>query len=264
MSIKEFFNNWIVRNLLLAIVFVVLVLTAASLLLSTCTRHGQEIVVPDFSGMSIQDAAALAEEYGVRVVVVDSVYVLRMDPGAVYMQVPKAGSHVKEGRRIRLTTNTVVPSEVYMPALVGSSLRQAKSERKRSGLVLGRLIYVRDMATNYVLRQQRYGVDVAPGTPMSSGTVVNLVLGLSSDDSTAVPDLVGARYRDAVDIAQDNSLNVGRLHFDSTVKTYADSLAAVVYSQSPAYGSAAVRRGTDMTLSLTLNEDRLPAGKRGR
>lgn len=264
MSVKRFFNNWIVRNLLLAVAFIAAIVLVTNLLLAACTRHGKEIVVPDFSGLSLPEAVRIADDSGVRLEVVDSVYVMRMDPGAVYMQVPKAGSHVKAGRKIRLTTNTMVPKEVYMPSLVGSSLRQAKSELRRSGLVLGRLIYVRDIATNYVLRQQRFGVDVAPGTPMSSGTVINLVLGLSSDDSTSVPDLIGARYRDAVDLAQDNSLNIGSLRFDSTVKTYADSLAAIVYAQNPAFGSASVRRGSEVSLSLTLNEDRLPSDKRKR
>ena len=152
-SVKGFFKNWIVRNLLLAALFVLALVLLSSLVLSTCTRHGQKISVPDFRGMSVPEAAAAAADAGITVVVTDSVYVRRMDPGAVYMQIPKAGSDVKAGRKIRLTTNTMHPSEVYMPSLVGSSLRQAKSELERSGLELGRLIYVRDMATNYVLRQ---------------------------------------------------------------------------------------------------------------
>ena len=181
-----------------------------------------------------------------------------MTPGAVYMQTPKAGAHVKKGRTIRLTANTMVPSEVYMPSLVGCSLRQAKAELQRSGLILGRLIYVKDMATNYVLRQQRYGVDVAPFTPMSSGTVINLVLGLSSDDRAIVPDLRGRQYRNAVDVIQDNSLNVGRLHFDSTVKNSADSLAAMVYSQRPSPNEESVMKGSDISLYLTLDESKVP------
>ena len=263
-SVKGFFKNWIVRNLLLAALFVLALVLLSSLVLSTCTRHGQKISVPDFRGMSVPEAAAAAADAGITVVVTDSVYVRRMDPGAVYMQIPKAGSDVKAGRKIRLTTNTMHPSEVYMPSLVGSSLRQAKSELERSGLELGRLIYVRDMATNYVLRQQYRGTDVAPGAPLSSGTAINLVLGLSDDDSTAVPDVTGVRYRDAVSIIQDNSLNIGSLHFDSSVRTYSDSLSALVYAQSPRSDSLSVRRGTGVSLSLTVDEDRLRQHRQGR
>ena len=251
MKIKDILGHWFVKNVLLAALLIFAFVMVVNLALSMCTRHGQEISVPDFYGMTAQEAVNLAEAAGVSVVVTDSVYVRGMTPGAVYMQTPKAGAHVKKGRTIRLTANTMVPSEVYMPSLVGCSLRQAKAELQRSGLILGRLIYVKDMATNYVLRQQRYGVDVAPFTPMSSGTVINLVLGLSSDDR-------GRQYRNAVDVIQDNSLNVGRLHFDSTVKNSADSLAAMVYSQRPSPNEESVMKGSDISLYLTLDESKVP------
>lgn len=258
MKIKDILGHWFVRNVLLAALLIFAFVMVVNLFLSMGTRHGQEISVPDFYGMTAQEAVNLAEAAGVSVVVTDSVYVRGMTPGAVYMQTPKAGAHVKKGRTIRLTANTMVPSEVYMPSLVGCSLRQAKAELQRSGLILGRLIYVKDMATNYVLRQQRYGVDVAPFTPMSSGTVINLVLGLSSDDRAIVPDLRGRQYRNAVDVIQDNSLNVGRLHFDSTVKNSADSLAAMVYSQRPSPNEESVMKGSDISLYLTLDESKVP------
>ena len=246
MNTKEFFGNWIVRNLLLAVAFVLVLVTAVSLLLSAVTQHGREIAVPDFTNMTAAEAQAAASSAGLKAVVTDSVYVKRMKPGAVYMQNPKAGSNVKKGRKIRLTTNTIVPKEVYMPSLVGVSLRQAKAELLRNGLTLGRLIYVHDIATNNVLRQQRYGFDIAAGAPVSSGTRIDLVLGLGKDDMTTVPDLSGKPYLQAVDILQENSLNVGRLRFEAGIRDYADSVAAVVYSQNPASGT--VRKGSEVSL----------------
>ena len=246
MNTKEFFGNWIVRNLLLAVAFVLVLVTAVSLLLSAVTQHGREIAVPDFTNMTAAEAQAAASSAGLKAVVTDSVYVKRLKPGAVYMQNPKAGSNVKKGRKIRLTTNTVVPKEVYMPSLVGVSLRQAKAELLRNGLTLGRLIYVHDIATNNVLRQQRYGFDIEAGAPVSSGTRIDLVLGLGKDDMTAVPDLSGKPYLQAVDILQENSLNVGRLRFEAGIRDYADSVAAVVYSQNPSSGT--VRKGSEVSL----------------
>ena len=261
MKIKDIFTNWIVKNVLLAVAFVLVLVFSVNALLAVGTRHNKEITVPDFSGMSVEEAQTAASAVGVMAVVTDSVYVRRMTPGAIYMQTPKAGSHVKKGRKIRLTANTVVPSEVYMPSLIGCSLRQAKAELQRNGLELGRLIYVKDIATNYVLKQQRYGVDVAPGTPMSSGTVIDLVLGLSNDTAAIVPDLRGKSLRTAVDMAQDNSLNVGRLRYDQSVKSQADSSAAIVYSQKPEPSAASVLKGDEITLYLTLDESKLNGGK---
>ena len=146
-----------------------------------------------------------------------------------------------------------------MPSLVGFSMRQAKAELARAGLTLGRLIYVRDIATNNVLRQQRGGVDIKAGTRLASGTTINLVLGLNPNENmTYVPKLIGKQYLPAVDQALESSLNVGRLHFDETVKTYADSVSAFVYQQRPA-PSEKVRMGTEITMSLTTDPDKLPA-----
>ena len=160
MDIKGILNHWIVKNVLLAIAFVLVLVTLVSVLLSLGTQHNKQIEVPDFTNMTWSEARKAASDAGVRIVLADSVYVKRLKPGVVYLQTPGAGAQVKRGRRVRLTTNTTVPKEVMMPSLVGFSLRQAKAELARAGLTLGRLIYTRDIATNSVLRQQSHaGID---------------------------------------------------------------------------------------------------------
>ena len=262
MDIKKILNNWIVKNVLLAVAAVLVVVTLVSIFLSLGTQHGKEIEVPDFTNMTWSEARRAASDGGVRIVLADSVYVKRLKPGVVYLQTPEAGEHVKRGRRIRLTVNTMVPKEVEMPSLVGYSMRQAKAELARHGLTLGRLIYVRDIATNSVLRQQRGGVDIKAGTILASGSTINLVVGLNPNDNmTYTPKLVGKQYLPAVDQTLESSLNVGKLHFDETVKTYADSVSAFVYQQRPS-GSEKVRMGTEVTMSLTTDPAKLPSAAR--
>lgn len=258
MDIKKIFSNWIVRNVLLAIALVAGVVLLTNVLLALVTQHNREIAVPDFTNMTWNEARRAASDAGVRIILADSVYVRRLRPGVVYLQTPSAGDHVKRGRRIRLTTNTTVPKEIAMPSLVGFSMRQAKAELTRNGLVLGRLIYTRDIATNSVLRQQRGGVDIKAGTPVANGTTINLVLGLNPNDNmTYVPKLIGKQYLPAMDQTLESSLNVGKLHFDETVKTYADSVSAFVYQQRPS-ASEKVRMGSEVTMSLTTNPEKVP------
>lgn len=262
MTIKQIWDNWIVRNLILAVAAVLVFVTLVSIFLSLGTQHGKEIEVPDFTNLTWSEARKVASDRGVRVILADSVYVKRLKPGVVYLQTPEAGAHVKRGRRVRLTTNTLVPKEVEMPSLVGYSMRQAKAELARHGLTLGRLIYTRDIATNSVLHQQRGGVDIKPGTVLASGTTINLVLGLNpSDNMTYVPKLIGKQYLPAVDQTLESSLNVGKLRFDETVRTYADSVSAFVYQQRPA-ASEKVRMGTEVTLSLTTDPAKVPSAKK--
>lgn len=252
-------SNWIVKNLVWAVIYVLLLAGLVIFGLSLLTNHNKEILVPDFTTLSVAEAEQIAQVAGIRVAVTDSVYIRRMEKGTVYSQNPVAGSRVKKNRLIRLTTNAVMAKQVSMPNLVGYSMRQAKAELSSRGLALGKLIYVNDMATNNVLHQQYRGADIPSGTHIDSGAEVDLVVGLnSSDNQTLVPNVVGMKYARAVDAVHDNSLNVAKVIFDDSVKNYSDSLNAVVFRQSPAASSVPLVMGSNVTLSFTLDESKLP------
>ena len=253
---KSILGNWIVRNLILGVVFVLLLVAVVSIFLSFRTRHGKEITVPDLSGLSVRDAGSTARAADLRVVVADSVFMKRIPRGAVVSQLPRAGSRVKPGRKIALTVNSQVPKKVTMPNLIHVSLRQAKAELSAKGLVLGRLNYVSDIATNNVLEQHYRGREIEPGKQLYTGSVIDLVLGLNGADAmTYVPNLRGYKYLSAIDAIQDNSLNVSAVVFDKEIRTYADSMAATVYSQRPAATGIPVVMGTAVTVYLKLNAD---------
>ena len=258
---KGFFNHWIVRNLLICVILVVVMIAGAIIFLNVVTKHNQELVVPDFSNMTVAEAEAVASQAGMRVEVTDSVFVKRMKKGAVRDQNPAPGAKVKEGRRISLTINALNAKKVTMPNLVGLSMRQALAELQSRGLVPGRLIYVEDMATNNVLRQLRRNREIEPGVSIESETVIDLVLGLNPDSeaSTYVPDLLGKRYMSAVDLVHKQSLNVKTLRFDDSVKDYDDSLNDMVYRQSPEASEIPVNLGDDVSLYLTIDPERIPA-----
>ena len=252
-------GKWILKNLIWALVYVAVLIAGVSIGLAFFTNHNKEIEVPDFTTLSVQEAGQIAEAAGIRVEVIDSVYVRRMEKGAIFSQNPAAGSRVKKNRLIRLTINAVNAKQVSMPNLVGYSMRQAKAELSSKGLNLGKLIYVSDMATNNVLKQQYRGSDIRTGTMIDSGSEIDLVVGLNeSDNQTRVPNVVGMKYTRAVDAVHDNSLNVARTTFDDSVKNYNDSLNAVVFRQSPAASSAPIGMGGEVSLFFTLDESKLP------
>lgn len=257
MSKTGFFHNWIVKNLLLAVILALVLVAGAVILLRVVTKHNHEIIVPDFTNMSVAEASEVARMHEMRIQVTDSVYVKRMGRGDVYRQNPKAGSHVKKGRRILLTINAVTPKSVTMPNLVGYSMRQAKAELLSRGLQLGRLIYVNDIATNNVLKQIMSDKEIMPGTSIGSESVIDLVLGLNpADDQTVVPYVIGSKYLNAVDAVHDRSLNIKGLYFDKTVKDYSDSLNALVYKQSPLEEDCLI--GTGVAIWLTLDKGKVP------
>lgn len=252
---KGFFGNWIVKNIILAVLFFTVLIVLCTLLLNTITNHGKTIEVPDFTSMSVNEARHVASREKLRVEVIDSIFVRKMEKGAVYSQNPKAGARVKKGRRILLTINARNAKKVSMPNLVGYSMRQAKAELNSRGLTLGKLIYVNDIATNNVLRQIYRNREIKPGKQIETGSEINLEVGLNPEDNlTYIPDVKGLKYLRAIDAVHDNSLNINRVVFDKTVKNYSDSLNASVTRQTPEASGNPILMGSDVTLYLSLDK----------
>ena len=146
MNIKK-----IITHLAVIAGIIVLSLFGSMFFLKIGTMHNRELTVPDFSGLTVPEAEALAKDAQVRIDVVDSVFVKKMERGTVYKQNPLPGSKVKNGRRILITINAVATRKVTVPNLVGYSMRQATAELQSRGLTLGRLLYRSDMASTAVI-----------------------------------------------------------------------------------------------------------------
>lgn len=253
----KFKLHWILKNLLLAAVIVTALILVLSVALRLITRHGENVTTPDFTNLTYTEALELASKGEVNVTVVDSVFIRRLPGGVVYRQQPQAGAIVKKGRSIDLTVNSVVPKKVVMPNLLGYSVSEAIGQLQNRGLELGRLNYVRDMATNTVLGQSVNGTTVSAGDLVVSGSLVDLKVAVAYEDNrTVVPKIIGLKYVSAVDALHDHFLNVGRIHCDKDIKTYTDSLNAVVYKQD-AQGSVKTL-GTSIGFYLTLDPSKLP------
>ena len=255
MAIKD---NWIVKNLIGAAIFFVLLFAGAAVGLNLITRHGKTVTAPDFTNLSLSKADSLAKAGEVGIKVVDSVFVKRLPGGVVYRQNPKAGAKVKKGRAIFLTLNSIVPRKVVMPNLYGYSVTEARAELKNRGLNLGKLSYVKDIATNTVLGQYCSGRELSAGDLVINGSDIDLKVGVGSEDNTTVvPRVIGMKYISAVDALHDRFLNTGKVVFDSNIKTYADSVDAVVYNQDAIGATKSL--GSPVNIYLTLDHSKLPA-----
>ena len=260
---SKWYWNWFSKQVYLIIIVTLAILVIIFNILKIVTRHSQELEVHSFIGISIQQATKIANENHLRLEVTDSVHIPRAAKGSIFKQNPAAGSHVKKNRRIILTINALSVKQVKMPSLVGYSLRQAQSELSSQQLKVGKLIYEEDIATNNVLSQIYNGRKIESGTMIPTGSEIDLILGLNPEESGAiVPNLKGKPYQYIKDYLTDHSLNMGRVVFDRGVKTYSDSLEAVVYKQEPVSGNyERVRMGTPVTIwlskdkTLLINED---------
>lgn len=256
-SEKPFWKTLLI-NIIKAVIGVVVLVLVIDIFLKIFTKHNNEIAVPDFSSMSIEDASQVAAKANVRLDVIDSIYVKRLAPGAVFSQNPAAGSAVKKGRRVLITINATNPKMVDMPNLIGLSLRQAKTELFSRGLSINKISYIEDIATNNVIEQRYRGRRINPGDEVESESAIDLVLGLNPEDATTnVPYVCGYPLQVAEDNIYDNSLNVGTVRYDESVQTYQDTLDAVVYIQSPMDIYVPYNKGARVNLVLTVDQSKL-------
>lgn len=255
---------WWLKHLILADAAAFVTVLLLFWMLKGITRHGKTLEVPDFSNMTINDASKLARKSNLRLKITDSVYIPQLHAGQVLKQTPSAGSKVKKNRNILVTINSLVPMMVKAPDVVGYSLRQAESNLTAANLKVGKLNYVPDIATNSVMGQSYKGKPLVPGTDIPAQSEIDLSLGLSSDNCwTRIPNLIAVPYHRVKSELTYNSLNLNKILFDATVKTYADTLNSVVYKQDPqpTIGKSA-RMGTGVTLFLTLNKELAEANRK--
>ena len=164
---------------------------------------------------------------------------------------------VKKGRTIFLTKKNLVAKTVPMPNLKNISLIQANAELSTIGLQIGKLDYRPSRYENLVIEQKLEGNIIKPGIMVEVGTVIDLVVGRSSEGSeTIVPDLFGLSKANAVMLCTERSLNIGVAIYDNSVVTHQDTLTALIYKQSP-NKNWKEEFGEEIDIWLTLDSDKL-------
>ena len=103
-----------------------LVLAFFFIYLPSTTNHGETITVPDLKGMNYNQLDNFLTSRNLRYEVTDSSFSGEFPPLAVLRQEPRAGSKVKENRKIYLWLNAENPPEVKMPRLIDGSVKNAQ------------------------------------------------------------------------------------------------------------------------------------------
>jgi len=252
-------NNFYVRNIVFAIATIVLLLLVVNLGLMIYTRHGHTFETPNLVGLSLQEAQRLAHSKRLRIEVSDSVFIAHKRLGSVIEQNPKPKMRVKNNRNVFLTVNASSAKKMYVPDVVGLSLRQAKATIEMQGFEVGRLSFAADMASGNVLSQLYRGRVVQPDEQLTVGSKIDLVLGKShASKRTALPQLKGLSLVSAKSNIIEAALNVGRIQYDDSVVNMVDSLEARVYAQYPAAVEGTdLEVGSMVDIYLTVNGSRL-------
>ncbi|MGV4529834.1 PASTA domain-containing protein [Ornithobacterium rhinotracheale] len=200
--------------------------------LNDYTNHNVKIKVPDLSSMNIQQAMKTLDDLGLEYSVDSVKYSEDYKPFAVLDFYPNAGSTVKPGRRIFIKSNPRTWQPVQLPNLIDKSKRLAFTQLSMRHFVVGDTIYVKDPAKDAVLKVLFNGKEVAAGTFLPRGSVVDLVLGKGFDLDMPVPNLIGMTLQEARKAILDHYFELGSIRFFGTEQ---DTINGTVVYQDPPY-----------------------------
>lgn len=256
-------DHFLLRNLTIAICFILVLLYLISVVLNIFTRHGQKFEVPELIGNTVDQCAPLLKEANLKIVVIDSIFIPKHKPYEILEQSPAPSMKVKSGRNVFVVINSLHPRTEIVPYVTGYSLRQAKNMLETKGFEISKLKYVDDVATNNVIEEIVNGTPISKGQALKAelGTGVVLKVGYnSSSPLPIVPKVIGLTLREAKSRLWEIGMNVGDIISDGTYSKE-DASSARIWKQVPNQQQRAFY-GTPVTLSLTVDKSRIAAGEK--
>ncbi|MFC1476198.1 PASTA domain-containing protein [Candidatus Zixiibacteriota bacterium] len=228
---------------LLFITFVFLSMLANAVVLPLITRHGSEFPTPLVRGKSLREAEGILKAQGLRIEIESRQHSPKIPENVIIDQVPKSGSMVKKGRRVKVIVSAGARMTV-VPFLRGYTLRQAELMLEETGLMIGGESFCRDdsLPGGVVVSSIPTG-----GGSVPVGTVVNILINETDEFAlVTVPILVGENIKKAEALLDGRGLRLGAVYreIDEVL------LPGTVVRQSIGAGEQ-VRRGSTVDVTIT-------------
>ena len=142
------------------------------------TNHGQEIKVPDLSKMKLEIAEEKLNELDLEVFLLDTVeFNADFPPFTILEQDPKAGSLVKDGRKVYVKLNAGEFTDITIPEFKDKTFRQISATIKSLTLKEGKITYKPHIAKDVVLQIYQDGRRLRAGDKVKKNSTLDFVLG---------------------------------------------------------------------------------------
>ncbi|MGC6478973.1 MAG: PASTA domain-containing protein [Flavobacteriaceae bacterium] len=176
--IRFLFSKFFIKQLGLALIIVVLLVSGSIYGLRKYTHHNEFKTVPDLKGVPFMIVEEILTPENLRFAILDSSkYNPDMPPLAVLEQSPKAGNLVKDRRKIYLTVNPSGYRKIKIPNVIQITKRNAESTLKAVGFEVGKITYRNNIGKDMVLEIRHNGKKIEPGVKLPKTTTIDLVLG---------------------------------------------------------------------------------------
>mgnify|MGYP003634938936 FL=1 len=171
------FSKAFLKQLLLAIVALLVLAFLILWWLRISTNHKETIEVPNLAKLSLDKVEETLDEMDLRYEILDSAnYNPDYPKYSVIEQIPKPGKFVKEDRKLYLTLNPSGYRKIEVPDVLGRTRRQAEPTLLAMGFKIGKISYRPHISDN-VLEMRYKGEKLEVGTPLQKTSVIDLIVG---------------------------------------------------------------------------------------
>ena len=262
-------NSWIefikstyfLKNLGMVVGMILAFLIVVNFLLKQFTRHGEAIQIPDFIGEYVETSQPIAKKMNLKLMAVDSVFIVGKPGGQIINQTPQPGSKIKKGRIVYLTITKSKADEIAasrLPVLYGKSYERKSRELKNGFEISSRIVdYKYDSGPeNYILAVLYKGDTIVSSrvrnmdVMIEKGGMLDMIVSKSSGGQIEMPNLICKTYSEAAFLAR--SLNI---LLDPQSPTGVNISEYYISSQDPDFFPGAKMLMGD-TLRVNLSSDK--------
>ena len=182
-------------------IIVLVVIVAAAIALAILLTTSRRVTVPDVTGKSQAEAAAVLQNAGLKLGAVTPTPQASARPGVVVGQEPAAGGKAEKGSAVAVTVSSG-PGTAAVPSVVGMPESQAKDTLQSAG-------FASQSATQYDTAAPKGEVlEQLPTAGMQAykGSAVGLLVSLGNPSHVTVPDVSGMTQAEATSALADVSL----------------------------------------------------------
>ena len=170
----------------------------------------EDISVPDFAGMTIEEASSKAQELGLTIETGEKVYSADQEEGKITSQSPSKYSLVGEGKVITVNIS-LGKKDGVVPNLVGKDYKSAKKELEKYGFELGVVVKVTSTKPEDTVITQ----SIKAGNTADKGTVIDVeVSDGKGKEMKEVPMLIGKDVDDAKAEILKAGFKVGNISYE--------------------------------------------------
>lgn len=244
------------------LIFFGIFLLVAFLWLKMYTHHGQELVMPDYTGILYDDAVKDARQKNFRMSVQDSLHILGKRGGEILKQNPVPGSLVKARRMIYVTITKRSPDKILsgrLPEMYGKNYERKKRELKDHFEIQTKIVDTKyDPGDPGQILEVRYKGKTIMGArgrennvQIEKGDYLEFVISAKSGGTIEIPDLTCKTYEEAQFLLDNLGLNIGEVIREGDIS---DLNTAYIISQQPTADGSLIEMASMVQLKVVQHK----------